>query len=213
MAPAGAASQAGIARSALPPPKAPISTARAMIKASVPLVANTKYSWTQTDEEINLTVKLPPELTRREIAVEIRPMLLRVTARGGHTLLAGSLDKPVVASEATWTWEPGEVQIMLPKEGGGPMFSRLFPSEDKLNPTLAIKQICDDEPFQGRYMDLTPDGRKIVDLHRNYNHARATGKAEWCGRRAPGQHRPWGGGWLSGRRIQRGEEVIRHDTG
>jgi len=186
-APTGAF-EAGVARGALTPLKAPAlapPASRAMVKAATPLVANTKYSWTQTDEEINLTVKLPPGLSRREIAVEIRPWLLRVTARGGHTLLEGSLDKPVVASEATWTWEPGEVQIMLPKEGGGPMFSRLFPSEEKLNPTLAIKQICEDEPYQGRYMDLTPEGRKIVDLHRNYNHARATGKAEWCGRHAP----------------------------
>lgn len=178
---AGASVAAAGNSAALPRPKAPApAAAQAIVKAAVPLEANTKYSWTQTDEEINLTVKTPPGLSRREIAVEIRPLLLRVTARGGHTLLAGSLDKPVVASEATWTWEAGEIQIMLPKEGGAPMFSRLFPSEDKLNPTLAIKQICEDEPYQGRYMDLTPDGRRIVDLHRSYNHARATGKTEWC---------------------------------
>ena len=41
-------------------------------------------------------------------------------------------------------------------------------------------QVCDDEPYQGRYMDLSPEARKIVDMHRNFNHARATGKGDWA---------------------------------
>jgi len=45
-----------------------------------------------------------------------------------------------------------QVHIMLPKETGGPMFSRLFPSEERLNPSLAIKQICEDEPYQVIYV-------------------------------------------------------------
>jgi len=151
----------------------------ALIKAEVPLEANTTYSWSQTDEEINLLVRIPPDMARRDIRVEIKPLLLRMVARG-HVLLAGSLDKPVVAGEATWTYEPGEVHVMLPKETGGPVFSRLFPSEEKLSPALAIKQVCDDEPYQGRYMDLSPEARKIVDMHRNFNHARATGKGDWA---------------------------------
>ncbi|EOD41424.1 hypothetical protein EMIHUDRAFT_448792 [Emiliania huxleyi CCMP1516] len=130
-------------------------------------------------KEINLLVRIPPDMARRDIRVEIKPLLLRMVARG-HVLLAGSLDKPVVAGEATWTYEPGEVHVMLPKETGGPVFSRLFPSEEKLSPALAIKQVCDDEPYQGRYMDLSPEARKIVDMHRNFNHARATGKGDWA---------------------------------
>ncbi|EOD34386.1 hypothetical protein EMIHUDRAFT_462583 [Emiliania huxleyi CCMP1516] len=75
----------------------------ALIKAEVPLEANTTYSWSQTDEEaaaeINLLVRIPPDMARRDIRVEIKPLLLRMVARG-HVLLAGSLDKPVVAGEA-----------------------------------------------------------------------------------------------------------------
>jgi len=167
---------------ALPPPRGAEkfnTRNRALVKVEVPLEANTKYSWTQTDGEINLMVKLPPGVRRREIGVEIRPLLLRILVRG-HTLLAGSLDKPIVASESTWTFEPGELQVMLPKETHGPMFSRLFPSEEKLQPAMALKQVCEDEPYQGRYMDLTPEARRIVDLHRNFNHARATGKEDWA---------------------------------
>ena len=41
---------------------------------------------------------------------------------------------------------------------------------------MAIKQICEDpEPVGHSYMDLEPEGRQIVDLHRQYKHAVATG--------------------------------------
>ena len=40
----------------------------------------------------------------------------------------------------------------------------------------AIKQVCEDpEPVEHGYMDLTPEARGIVDLHRSFKHAMATG--------------------------------------
>ena len=105
-------------------------------------------------------------------------MLLRIRVRD-FLVLEGSLAKAVVAGEATWTFEPGEVHLMLPKSDVS-MWGKLFPSEERLNPGVALKQVCDDEPYQGSYMDLSPEARQIVDLHRNYRHAQATGKVEWA---------------------------------
>jgi hypothetical protein len=40
----------------------------------------------------------------------------------------------------------------------------------------AIKQICDDdEPLDHSYMDLEPEARGLVDIHRNHRWAKATG--------------------------------------
>jgi hypothetical protein len=40
----------------------------------------------------------------------------------------------------------------------------------------AIKQVCDDpEKCEHSYMDLDKEGRGLVDMHRNYKHAMATG--------------------------------------
>ena len=40
----------------------------------------------------------------------------------------------------------------------------------------AIQQICEDpEPVSHGYMDLTPEARGIVDMHRSFKHAMATG--------------------------------------
>ena len=55
-------------------------------------------------------------------------------------------------------------------------WKKLFPNEQDLHPLQAIKQICDDpEPVEHSYMDLTPEARGIVDLHRAHKHAMATG--------------------------------------
>ena len=46
---------------------------------------------------------------------------------------------------------------------------------------MAIKQICDDpEPVSHGYMDLSEEGRGIVDLHRSYKHAVATGDYDYA---------------------------------
>ena len=45
-----------------------------------------------------------------------------------------------------------------------------------MHPMQAIKQVCEDpEPVEHSYMDLSPEGRGIVDLHRSFKHAMATG--------------------------------------
>lgn len=45
----------------------------------------------------------------------------------------------------------------------------------------AIKQICnDDERPDHGYMDLTPEARGLVDLHRNHRWAKATGDENYA---------------------------------
>ena len=40
----------------------------------------------------------------------------------------------------------------------------------------AIKQVCEDpEPVDHCYMDLNPEARRIVDMHRSLKHLMATG--------------------------------------
>ena len=45
----------------------------------------------------------------------------------------------------------------------------------------AATQVCDDpEPASHSYMDLSPEGRQLVDLHRSHRHARATGEYDFA---------------------------------
>jgi len=162
-----------------PPPVTAIQKTPPPIKE--PLQANTKYEWTQTSEEVNLIVYLGPAATRRDLKVEIYPMRLRVTIQG-HLIISGGFEFPMLNRDSTWTFDSavGELHIMMPKSECK-MISKLFASEERLNPGLALKQVCDDpDPYQGGYMDLSPEARQIVDLHRNHRHAKATGKEEWA---------------------------------
>ena len=41
--------------------------------------------------------------------------------------------------------------------------------------------MCDDpDPYTGHYMDLSAESKQIVDTHRLYRHAKATGKDGLC---------------------------------
>ena len=43
-------------------------------------------------------------------------------------------------------------------------------------PAQAIKEVCEDpEPLEHSYMDLSPEARGIVDIHRQFRHLMATG--------------------------------------
>ena len=69
----------------------------------------------------------------------------------------------------------GMLRILLVK-GDQQSWKKLFPSEEEMTPMEAIRQVCEDpEPVDHSYMDLTPEARGIVDLHRSFKHAMATG--------------------------------------
>ena len=172
-----------------PPPVAADHAARAggeLVREEDTLVANTKYHWTQTTEEVNLTVCVGLGVTRKNLRVAVRPRYLRVEAFDGaawRLLLGGGLHRPVMPNDAVWTlqrskeFDGSEIQMLLPKSELGSV-SRLFASEEPLHPAMALKQVCDDEPYDGHYMDLPAESRQIVDTHRLYRHAKATGKTD-----------------------------------
>ena len=67
------------------------------------------------------------------------------------------------------------LRLLLVK-GDQQSWKKLFPSEEEMPTGMAIKQICEDpEPASHSYMDLSEDGRRIVDLHRDFRHKMATG--------------------------------------
>ena len=72
------------------------------------------------------------------------------------------------------------LRIMLVKSDGQ-SWKKLFPHEEEMAPMEAIRQVCEDpEPASHGYMDLSPEGRELVDLHRTYRHAMATGELDYA---------------------------------
>ena len=87
----------------------------------------------------------------------------------------------VVSADCVWTVQEGALHLMLAKSDKS-FWGRLFPQEERMAITDAIKSVHEDDDDEGRlsYMELTPEARGLVDLHRSHRHARATGKEAWA---------------------------------
>ena len=141
----------------------------------IPLEAKVQYEWSQYSAEINLSVAIPEGTRARDLIVVVQPFLLSISLKGYGVILKGSLHKGVRHRETVWTIEEGILRILLVK-GDGQSWKKLFPSEEAKMPAQAIKEVCEDpEPVSHSYMDLSPEARGIVDLHRQYKHLMATG--------------------------------------
>ncbi len=141
----------------------------------LPTPSQVHYEWTQYSSEINLKVQLPEGTRARELVVDVQPFTLTIALKGYGIVLRGSLHKGVRHTETVWTITRGLLEVMLVKSDGV-SWKKLFPEEEEMSPMAAIKQVCDDpEPVSHSYMDLGPEGRELVDLHRSHRHAMATG--------------------------------------
>jgi len=77
------------------------------------------YTWRQELEELELSVTVPPESTKRDIKVLITSQSLRVT-HAGAVVVEGSLAGRCEPSGSTWTVSKGCVVVTLEKAGVKP---------------------------------------------------------------------------------------------
>ena len=159
-----------------PPPPMPLPKAAPLSeRVIVPFEAKVKYDWSQYSSEVNLTVHIPPGTRARDLIVVVQPFQMSVSLKGYGIILKGSFHKGVRHRETVWTIEEGLLRVMLVKSDGQ-SWKKLFPHENEMMPMEAIRQVCEDpEPVDHSYMDLAPEGRQLVDLHRAHKHAMATG--------------------------------------
>lgn len=161
------------APSARPPPRA--TDGAVSERVHIPKEAKLKHSWTQHEDELYLTVELPIGTRARDLIVVIEPFKLSISLKGYGIVLRGSFCKGIRSRDSTWTIEDTQLKLLLAKSVPT-SWKRLFPEDEELHPMQAIKQICENpDPPEHSYMDLTPEAKSFVDLHRAFRHAKATG--------------------------------------
>jgi hypothetical protein len=76
-----------------------------------------RYTWSQTDSDVTVTVPLPPGTTGKQIDVRISTGKLFVKLKGAETaVLDGELFKPIKQEDSTWSIEEKKMlQIYLQK--------------------------------------------------------------------------------------------------
>eukprot|EP01100_Stratorugosa_tubuloviscum_P008722 TRINITY_DN362_c0_g1_i2.p1 TRINITY_DN362_c0_g1~~TRINITY_DN362_c0_g1_i2.p1 ORF type:complete len:155 (+),score=74.45 TRINITY_DN362_c0_g1_i2:49-513(+) len=74
------------------------------------------YSWTQTEEEVTITMKIESTATSRDVFVRFEKQHLIAGLRGQPALIDGHLFDEVVVHDSSWSFTEGEVQITLQKK-------------------------------------------------------------------------------------------------
>ncbi|UPR05069.1 hypothetical protein HOP50_19g84160 [Chloropicon primus] len=81
------------------------------------------YKWTQTQAQVLVYVKLPPQPFSRyssfgknsQVEVSLEPQKLRVTSKGQETIMSGTLYREIKCDESTWYVTDGILEICLLK--------------------------------------------------------------------------------------------------
>jgi CS domain len=70
-------------------------------------VTEESYSWTQTEDEVELVVPLSANVSSKDVSVKFRPLSLEVSAVKTETLVSLTLFERVDVDACTWTLESG----------------------------------------------------------------------------------------------------------
>ena len=73
-------------------------------------------TWTQSIQDMSLTVPLPPETKRKQISVSFRRQGLLIKLEGGLVVADVVLNDTIRPDECTWTLSDGTLSVLLEKE-------------------------------------------------------------------------------------------------
>ncbi|CAF9906700.1 MAG: hypothetical protein ALECFALPRED_002604 [Alectoria fallacina] len=68
--------------------------------------AKLPYKWTQTIQDLDITVAVPSNLRGKDIVVDMTKTKLKVGVKGQEPFIDGPLPHEIRPSESTWTLEP-----------------------------------------------------------------------------------------------------------
>ena len=74
-----------------------------------------KYKWTQTENEVTVTVPLPAGTTAKQVACTIHSNKLTAGVKGQPPIIDGALSKVCTADDSYWQMDNGNCEITLVK--------------------------------------------------------------------------------------------------
>merc|ERR1711988_10335 len=120
-----------------------------------------KYSWTQTLEQLTVTVPVPKGIKGKEVICDIESSKIKLGVKGQEPILEGNLQKKVNAEDAIWTLEPNPagkcIVVTLEKSNQMEWWSAVVEGEQEIN----TKKV---EPENSKISDLKDDEtRQMVE--------------------------------------------------
>ncbi|KAK0425828.1 hypothetical protein QR680_009413 [Steinernema hermaphroditum] len=118
------------------------------------------YRWTQTLEEIEVTIPLKVSFffKSRDVVVDIGKKSLKVGLKGAEPVINGELSKAVKLESATWTLDSAKktVVVTLEKQDSVQWWSRLVTTDPEINTKRVV-------PENSKLSDLDGDTRAMVE--------------------------------------------------
>ncbi len=74
-----------------------------------------KYSWTQTLQEVSVSIPVPAGVTSKMLSVKIQSKNIEVAIKGGDTIVSGALHASVQLDECLWLLDKNCVDVTLSK--------------------------------------------------------------------------------------------------
>ncbi|MCJ1225282.1 hypothetical protein MMC12_001931 [Toensbergia leucococca] len=113
--------------------------------------AQLPYKWTQTIQDVDITVPVPSNIRGRDLAVVLTRKTLKVGIKGQDPIIDGALPKEILADESTWTLETSatgkEIAIHLDKSNKMEWWAHVITSAPKIDTSK-----------------ITPENSKLGDL-------------------------------------------------
>lgn len=115
------------------------------------------YKWTQTIQEVDISVPVPPGTRARDLVVEIKSTSIKVGLKGQEPIMEGTFPKRVTTDECTWSLEDQKsVSIQLEKVNKMEWWEHVLTHHPKIDTTKIT-------PENSNLSDLDGETRAMVE--------------------------------------------------
>ena len=115
-----------------------------------------KYVWTQSLQEVVINIPLPAGTKSKMLKVDIQNTKLKVSIKGGDTLVDGTFHKRVILDDSIWTLEDGDLVITLSKDNKMEWWKCVCVGDPEIN-TQKV------QPENSKLGDLDGETRQTVE--------------------------------------------------
>ncbi|XP_059051384.1 nudC domain-containing protein 1 [Achroia grisella] len=118
------------------------------------------YTWLQTTEDVNVTLRLPENISKDLLHISVTPLAIKVSY-AGNTIVDGTLRHKVDSELTTWNiLENGQVDILITK-ADSMMWDRFLEHEDSNGEEIMDASLV--EEAHKRLAHLCSDTEAVVD--------------------------------------------------
>lgn len=119
-----------------------------------------KYRWIQTLEEVTVFVKLPDNITSKQLDIQMKASTLKIGVKGQTPIVDGALHKKIKTGDSLWTLETDgpkrTLQLTLVKVDGMNWWNCIIEGDPKID-TQKV------EPENSKLSDLDSETRSTVE--------------------------------------------------